>query len=361
SPMRSQMPSGWPSSSSRDEEPVCPLSSTANRTRVPSEATRWTCDAMGTDSAPANSRGSSKREYCDGKPVSGRAKTDPACQNTEASASDSLHRYVTALPSRNSTAWRAPMGRPAPSGPGSPASAAPPMLPAVSPAPSTGSADRCTHGDRGPMRNSVPCRSGGSAPSMGSDACSMPITTAPRSPRRCQEHSPSAPRPTPATAPACDDRQVGPSHAAGQPTGVWQSRRMRTLSEDLAFRGLIHQKTDPSLPKRLDESGLTVYAGFDPSADSLHVGNLLQLCTLRRFQEAGHRPISLAGGGTGMIGDPGGKQDERQLLDLATIAGYVERIRPQLGQFLDLERALLLNNADWLSTLSTLEYLRDVG
>ena len=138
---------------------------------------------------------------------------------------------------------------------------------------------------------------------------------------------------------------------------------MPTLSEDLIFRGLIHQVTDVDLPKRFDQPGLTVYAGFDPSADSLHVGNLMQLCTLRRFQDAGHRPISLAGGGTGMIGDPGGKQDERQLLDLQTIEGYLQAIRPQLGQFLDLadDRALLLNNADWLSTLSTLEYLRDVG
>jgi tyrosyl-tRNA synthetase len=136
---------------------------------------------------------------------------------------------------------------------------------------------------------------------------------------------------------------------------------MPTLSEDLIFRGLIHQVTDADLTKRFDEPGLTVYAGFDPSADSLHVGNLMQICTLRRFQEAGHRPISLAGGGTGMIGDPGGKQDERQLLDLQTVEGYLEGIRRQLGQFLDLDRALLLNNADWLSTLSTLEYLRDVG
>ena len=136
---------------------------------------------------------------------------------------------------------------------------------------------------------------------------------------------------------------------------------MPTLSEDLAFRGLIHQMTDVELPKRLDQPGMTVYAGFDPSADSLHVGSLLQLCTLRRFQDAGHRPISLAGGGTGMIGDPGGKQDERQLLDLETIEGYLEGIRPQLAQFLDLDRALLLNNAEWLSRLSTLEYLRDVG
>jgi tyrosyl-tRNA synthetase len=136
---------------------------------------------------------------------------------------------------------------------------------------------------------------------------------------------------------------------------------MPTLSEDLTFRGLIHQMTDADLPKRFDQPGLTVYAGFDPSADSLHVGSLMQLCTLRRFQVAGHRPISLAGGGTGMIGDPGGKQDERQLLSLETIEGYLQGIRPQLAQFLDLDNALLLNNADWLSTLSTLEYLRDVG
>jgi len=134
-----------------------------------------------------------------------------------------------------------------------------------------------------------------------------------------------------------------------------------TLSEDLAFRGLIHQMTDPELPKRLDVPGLTVYAGFDPSADSLHVGNLLQLCTLRRFQMHGHRPISLAGGGTGMIGDPGGKQDERQLLDRQTLDHYLERIRPQLAQLLDLNDALLLNNADWLGSLSTIEFLRDVG
>ena len=136
---------------------------------------------------------------------------------------------------------------------------------------------------------------------------------------------------------------------------------MPTLSEDLAFRGLIHQVTDPDLPKRFDQPGLTVYAGFDPSADSLHVGNLLVLCTLRRFQEAGHRPISLAGGGTGMIGDPGGKEDERPLLTRETIEGYLEGIRPQLGQFLDLDHALLLNNADWLDSISTLEFLRDVG
>ena len=136
---------------------------------------------------------------------------------------------------------------------------------------------------------------------------------------------------------------------------------MPTLSEDLAFRGLIHQVTDPDLLKRLDAGGLTVYAGFDPSADSLGVGNMLQLCTLRRFQLAGHRPISLAGGGTGLIGDPGGKQDERALLTREVLDAYLEGIRPQLGQFLDLSDALLLDNSAWLGQLSTLDFLRDVG
>jgi tyrosyl-tRNA synthetase len=136
---------------------------------------------------------------------------------------------------------------------------------------------------------------------------------------------------------------------------------MPTLSEDLAFRGLIHQVTDPALPKRLDAGGLTVYAGFDPTADSLHVGSMLQLCTLRRFQLAGHRPISLAGGGTGMIGDPGGKLEERSMLTKETLDGYLNGIRPQLGQFLDMSDALLLDNSAWLGQLTTLDFLRDVG
>ncbi|HVB91766.1 MAG TPA: tyrosine--tRNA ligase [Acidimicrobiales bacterium] len=136
---------------------------------------------------------------------------------------------------------------------------------------------------------------------------------------------------------------------------------MPTLTEDLAFRGLIHQVTDPALLPRLDDGGLTLYAGFDPTADSLHVGSLLQMCTLRRFQLAGHRPISLAGGGTGMIGDPGGKQDERALLTREVLDGYLTGIRPQLGQILDLSDALLLDNSVWLGSLPTLEFLRDVG
>src|SRR6202046_792786 len=136
---------------------------------------------------------------------------------------------------------------------------------------------------------------------------------------------------------------------------------MPTFSEDLAFRGLIHQVTDPGLLPGLDAGGLTVYAGFDPTADSLHVGSMLQLCTLRRFQLAGHRPISLAGGGTGMIGDPGGKTDERSMLTKEVLHAYLEGIRPQLGQFLNMSDALLLDNSVWLSQLTTLDFLRDVG
>jgi len=142
------------------------------------------------------------------------------------------------------------------------------------------------------------------------------------------------------------------------------------LAADLRFRGLIHQVTDPLLVERLDAPAarkLTLYAGFDPSAPSLHVGSLLQLCTLRRFQLAGHRPIALAGGATGMIGDPGGKTDERVLLSADALAANLEGIRPQLARFLDFTegcgdpRALLLDNGAWLGGLGVVEFLRDVG
>jgi tyrosyl-tRNA synthetase len=136
---------------------------------------------------------------------------------------------------------------------------------------------------------------------------------------------------------------------------------MPTFSEDLAFRGLIHQVTDPELLPRLDAGGLTVYIGFDPTADSLHVGSLLQLCTLRRFQLAGHRPIALAGGGTGLIGDPGGRESERAMLTPELLADYLDGIRPQLGQFLNLDGALLLDNSVWLGSITAIEFLRDVG
>jgi tyrosyl-tRNA synthetase len=146
---------------------------------------------------------------------------------------------------------------------------------------------------------------------------------------------------------------------------VWQATAVPTFSGDLQFRGLVHQVTDPSVPERLDTSPPVVaYIGFDPSAPSLHVGSLMQLCTLRRLQAAGHRPIALAGGGTGLIGDPGGKSEERPLLGYEELAANLEGIRPQLERFLDFSGprgALLLDNADWLRPLSAVELLRDVG
>jgi tyrosyl-tRNA synthetase len=141
---------------------------------------------------------------------------------------------------------------------------------------------------------------------------------------------------------------------------------MPSCSEDFAFRGLIHQVSDPTLPARLDAGGETVYVGFDPTAASLHMGNLLQLCSLRRLQLAGHRPIALAGSGTGLIGDPGGKTEERPLISRAELDANLEGIRPQLARFLDFSpgsacAAVVVDNGDWLCELSFVDFLRDVG
>jgi tyrosyl-tRNA synthetase len=141
---------------------------------------------------------------------------------------------------------------------------------------------------------------------------------------------------------------------------------MSGLAEDLRFRGLIHQMTDPTLEARLDSDRLTAYTGFDPTADSLHVGHLLQLCNLRRLQLAGHRPIALAGGGTGFIGDPGGRSEERSLLTAESLQANLDGIQRQLERFLDFESgsdspARLMNNADWLTELRLFDFLRDVG
>ncbi|HXQ90466.1 MAG TPA: tyrosine--tRNA ligase [Acidimicrobiales bacterium] len=140
-----------------------------------------------------------------------------------------------------------------------------------------------------------------------------------------------------------------------------------TLSADLEFRGLVHQVTDPSLPPRLDAGGLTAYIGFDPTADSLHVGHLLQVFMLRRLQLAGHRPIVLAGGATGGIGDPGGKNEERTLLGTDELAANLAAMRSQLERLIDFgdgvpgARALLLDNGEWLNPLGLVAFLRDVG
>lgn len=136
-----------------------------------------------------------------------------------------------------------------------------------------------------------------------------------------------------------------------------------TLSTDLRARGLIHQITDPALEGLLDAGSLTAYIGFDPSADSLHLGNLLMLTNLRRLQEAGHRVIALAGGGTGMIGDPGGRSEERNLLSRDELEHNLLKIRSQLERFvaIDGDRGLLLDNGAWLWQTNLLEFLRDVG
>jgi len=135
---------------------------------------------------------------------------------------------------------------------------------------------------------------------------------------------------------------------------------------DLTARGLIHDSTDAgALEARLDAAPIGIYVGFDPTADSLHVGHLLGQITLRRFQLAGHRPFPLAGGATGMVGDPSGKSEERNLLDAATLAHNVESIKSQLQNLLDFSpgtsSATLVNNADWTSQITALDFLRDVG
>ena len=138
------------------------------------------------------------------------------------------------------------------------------------------------------------------------------------------------------------------------------------ILDDLTARGLIHDSTDAdALRTRLHAGPLTLYSGFDPTADSLHAGNLVPLLVLRRFQDAGHRPIALAGGATGMIGDPSGRSDERNLLDEDVLAANVEAIKGQLGRILDFSAgataATLVDNRTWTAPITVLDFLRDVG
>ena len=134
---------------------------------------------------------------------------------------------------------------------------------------------------------------------------------------------------------------------------------------DLDARGLVHDSTDrAALGARLAEGPISVYVGFDPTADSLHAGNLLGQVMLRRFQLAGHRPVVLAGGATGMVGDPGGRSEERNLLDRETLRHNVAQVKKQLERILDFDgpsAARLVDNADWTAPMSALDFLRDVG
>ncbi|HMC10358.1 MAG TPA: tyrosine--tRNA ligase, partial [Pirellulaceae bacterium] len=137
------------------------------------------------------------------------------------------------------------------------------------------------------------------------------------------------------------------------------------LLSDLTWRGLVNQSTHPDqLGGWLAGSSRRLYCGFDPTSDSLHIGSLLPALMLRRFQKAGHRPIALVGGATGMIGDPSGKSEERNLLSREQLQKNVAGIERQLRNLLDFEgdkAALLLNNHDWMRGFSYLDFLRDVG
>ena len=136
------------------------------------------------------------------------------------------------------------------------------------------------------------------------------------------------------------------------------------IYEELVARGLIAQVTDEAKVKELINSGkATFYIGFDPTADSLHVGHFMALCLMKRLQMAGNKPIALLGGGTGMIGDPSGKTDMRKMLTKETIAHNIECFKKQMSRFIDFSdgKALMVNNADWLLDLNYVEVLREVG
>jgi tyrosyl-tRNA synthetase len=138
------------------------------------------------------------------------------------------------------------------------------------------------------------------------------------------------------------------------------------IIDELSWRGLLAVRTDIDELRQALNSGLvTIYCGFDPTAAGLHIGNLVQLVTLRRLQLAGHRPIGLVGGATGLIGDPSGKSAERALNPRETVAQWVERIRGEVSRFLDFDAgessALIVSNLDWTGPMPVLEFLRDIG
>ena len=139
-----------------------------------------------------------------------------------------------------------------------------------------------------------------------------------------------------------------------------------SIFEELQWRGLVADCTDAvDLPKRLEAGPIVLYAGFDPTADSLHVGSLVPLLALRRFQLRGHHPIAVAGGATGLVGDPSGRDTERQLLNKETLDRNIAGIKEQLRKLLDFERAgnpaRLVDNAEWTAPVGFLDFLRDIG
>ena len=140
---------------------------------------------------------------------------------------------------------------------------------------------------------------------------------------------------------------------------------IKNFVEELQWRGMIHQ-TMPGAEEHLMETMRSAYVGFDPTADSLHIGNLVPIMLLAHYQRCGHKPYALVGGATGMIGDPSGKSSERNLLDEKTLRHNQDAIKGQLAHFLDFESdapnsAMLVNNYDWMKEFSFLEFIRDVG
>lgn len=139
---------------------------------------------------------------------------------------------------------------------------------------------------------------------------------------------------------------------------------LKNVIEELRWRGMV-QDIMPGLEDQLLKEMTTGYVGFDPTSDSLHVGNLLPIMLLKHFQLGGHRPIALVGGATGMVGDPSGKSAERNLLDEATLQKNIEGVQKQLRHFLDFEngenKAVLVNNYDWMKNFSFLDFIRDIG
>ena len=138
------------------------------------------------------------------------------------------------------------------------------------------------------------------------------------------------------------------------------------LIADLKARGLLNQATaDEDLVEHLSTGVRTLYCGFDPTADSLHIGSLVPLLALKRFQQAGHKPLALVGGATGLIGDPSFKAQERQLNTPDVVAGWVEKLKGQVSQFIDFDSpdnaAEVVNNLDWVGDMNVLDFLRDVG
>jgi len=153
-------------------------------------------------------------------------------------------------------------------------------------------------------------------------------------------------------------------------TGLVGNTGRKGILEDLTLRGLLQDSTDQAaLQERLEQGPITLYCGFDPTADSLHLGHLVPLLTLRRFQDAGHRPIALAGGATGMVGDPSGRSEERNLLDQNELSSNVAAVAAQLEAFLSFDAeskkkgiaALLVDNREWIAEVNVLDFLRDVG